>query len=710
MSASLRLNLLGSFGLFRDDIPVIALNSPRLQSLIAYLALHRDAPQPRQYIAFILWPDSTEAQARTNLRNLIHQLRHALPYSGDIFCSDGNIVQWRSDLCLSLDVNEFELACIKHEFDRAVQVYRGELLPECYDDWIMPERERLQQLYVEALRQIIIRKENTRDYQAAIECAKCLLRTEPLREEAYRDLMRLCALSGDRIGIVRAYHLCTTNLRKELNFEPSAATRNAYEHCLQLSAEKSQAGKTVSASLLDQSIHRFEQLPAEGKGEPSTGAQCLKIGANVISNNSSQMLTVILAGGASNLLSILLEKRAKPALPFGGQYQIIDFSLSNVANSGLQHVAVAMQHQPHSLIKHLGRGEPWDLAHAHSPGLEIWQPYRGRQDQGWYRGTADVLYQNRDFIREAGREFVLILAADHVYKQDYREFLSFHEDHHADLTIATTPIRLEEAPRFGMLSINADRRITDFVEKPANSSSTLASLGVYIFRTPILLSLLEEDARDSTSRHDFGQNIIPRVVEHDRAFAYPFNGYWADLGSIVAYWEANLALLADNPTLNMDDPLWPIYTRVEARPPVRCRPPGVIENSLVSTGCVVEGTVINSVLSPDVCIARGAVVRDSVLMSKTFIENGAWVERCILDEEVRIGKGAQVGVGHDNTANHLEPQNLYAGITLVGMRAHVPAGVIVGLNCRIDPNVASEDFQQPIISSGNTVSIHSQQQ
>ena len=704
MPTTLRMDLLGGFHLSCDGAPVMSLNSPRLQSLLTFLVLHRDTPQARQHLAFRLWPNSTEAQARTNLRNVIHQLRQTLPWAIDVLYADGNFVQWQHASPLSLDVDELEQAYAAHDFDRAVKVYRGELMPDCYDDWIMPERERLRQMYIEALRQIILQKESSRDYQTAIDYAQRLLRAEPLREEAYRDLMRLYALNGDRIGIARAYHICTTQLRRELDLEPSVATRAAYEQCLQLSAANPQGTQHDSSAPLVQPAHHVEPTPVSARSETMIGTQYSLTRPNVLSRSSRRVLTVILAGGASSLLSILLNKRAKPALPFGGQYRIIDFPLSNVVNSGMHHVAVPMQHQPHSLLKHLGKGEPWDLARNCSPGLEIWPPYRGWQDQGWYRGTADVLYQNREFIRGAGSELVLILAADHVYKQDYRDLLDFHQDHQADLTIATMSVHLEEAHRFGMLSIDADRRITQFIEKPKNTSSTLGSLGFYIFKTSFLLSLLEEDARDLTSSHDFGKNIIPRVVEHDRAFAYPFNGYWSDVGSIAAYWEANLALLAEDPALSMDDPHWPIQTRSEARPAVKCRPHSVIENSLVSSGCTIEGTVINSVLSPGVHVSRGAVVRDSVIMSDAAIEAGAWVDRCILDEEVRVGTKAQLGVGRDNTPNKLEPLNLNAGITLVGTRAHIRAGALVGLNCRIDPDVTPDDFLQQEVRSGTVVS------
>ncbi len=419
------------------------------------------------------------------------------------------------------------------------------------------------------------------------------------------------------------------------------------------------------------------------------------------------VLTLILAGGEGNRLSILGEKRAKPAVPFAGKYRIIDFPLSNAVNSDLYRVAVLTQYRPHSLMEHLGIGEPWDLNRRRPNGLQIWQPYRGRHDQDWYRGTADALHQNRNFIAEDGSDLLLALSGDHIYKEDYRDLLRFHQGKGADLTVAVMPVRPDEVHRFGIMSVDADQRITQFAEKPKQSESTLASMGIYVFNTAFLLRRLEEDARDSTSAHDFGKNIIPKMVENDKTFAYPFSGYWVDVGTISAYWETSLALLAEDPALDLNDPSWVIHTRSEERPPVKCRPPGELNNSLASNGCVINGMVINSVLSPGVCVERGAVVRDSVIMNDTTVKSGALVNRCILDKQIEIGAGVQVGVGDDNAPNQLEPANLNTGITIVGKRARIPPDTIVGRNCRIDPNVTPDDFQQREIRSGGTITHRS---
>jgi len=415
------------------------------------------------------------------------------------------------------------------------------------------------------------------------------------------------------------------------------------------------------------------------------------------------VLTLILAGGEGSRLSILGEKRAKPAVPFGGKYRIIDFALSNAVNSDLYRIAVLTQYRPHSLMEHIGIGEPWDLNRRRPNGIQIWQPYRGRHDQDWYRGTADALYQNRTFITLDGSDLLLVLSGDHIYKQDYHELLRFHQEKGADLTVAVMHVSPDEVHRFGIMSVDADQRIVKFAEKPKHSDSTLASMGIYVFNTAFLLRQLEEDARDPASSHDFGKNIIPKMVACDKVFAYPFSGYWVDVGTIQAYWETNLALLEQKPALDLYDKDWVIHTRSHERPPVRLGPRGEVHDCLLSNGCVINGTVINSVLSPGVRVENGAVVRDSVIMNDTTINAGALINGCVLDKEVQIGGEAQVGVGDDNTPNRLEPTKIHTGITIVGKRARVPDGAAIGRNCRIDPDIDIDDFERLGIPSGETV-------
>ncbi len=416
------------------------------------------------------------------------------------------------------------------------------------------------------------------------------------------------------------------------------------------------------------------------------------------------VLTLILAGGAGSRLSILGEKRAKPAVPFAGKYRIIDFPLSNAVNSDLYRIVVLTQFRPHSLMEHIGIGEPWDLNRRPPNGLRIWQPYRGRSDQDWYRGTSDALYQNRNFIRDEGCDTLLILSGDHIYKQDYRDLLDFHQDKKADLTVAVMNVSQEEIGRFGIMTVDASRKITHFAEKPKQSESTLASMGIYAFNTKYLLNLLEEDARDKNSSHDFGKNIIPHIVEMGGAYAYPFLGYWVDVGTIQAYWETSMALLAEKPALDLYDQEWVIHTRSEERPPVKCIPPGELVNSMASNGCVISGSVINSILSPGVCVEKGAVVRDSVIMNDTVIRAGAVVKCCVLDKEIEVGADAQLGAGDDTTPNKLEPANISTGITIAGKRAHIPPGAVIGRNCRIDPATTKDDYETLEVACGETVS------
>ena len=415
------------------------------------------------------------------------------------------------------------------------------------------------------------------------------------------------------------------------------------------------------------------------------------------------VFTLILAGGEGSRLSILGEKRAKPAMPFAGKYRIIDFTLSNCANSGLADTAVLTQYRPHSLNEHIGSGRPWDLDRTRG-GVRIWQPYRGRRDQDWYRGTSDALYQNRSFIRSEGCETLLILSGDHIYRQDYRQMIRQHEDSGADLTIAVMEVPRDETHRFGIMKTNAENRIVEFHEKPKTFQGTLASMGIYVFRTDFLLDKLEADAQDPRSAHDFGKNIIPAMIQEHRVFAYPFSGYWVDVGTIPAYWQTNLELLDDNPGLDLYDERWTIHTRSEERPPVKINSGAEIARSLLSNGCVISGRVENSVLSPGVVVEPGAEVIDSVIMNDTVVQAGARVHRCILDKQIVVGRDALLGEGEDGTPNRTEPGNLTTGITIVGKAARIPAGTRIGKNCRVDPGTEEPDYPGKQVASGETIS------
>jgi glucose-1-phosphate adenylyltransferase len=410
-------------------------------------------------------------------------------------------------------------------------------------------------------------------------------------------------------------------------------------------------------------------------------------------------LAVILAGGEGERLSILSSMRAKPAVPFGGKYRIIDFTLSNCVNSDVDNVVVLTQYNPRSMNDHIGVGRPWDLD-RNTGGVRMLQPYiaRGRVAE-WYRGTADAVLQNLNVIAQAPGDTVLILAGDHIYKMDYQPFVAAHRRHRADVTIAVRRVPLADASRMGILSMDESGRVVEWFEKPRQPKSDLASMGVYVFSKRALHQWL------SDSRTDFGHNVIPAMIEGGaRVFGYRFDGYWQDVGTIQSYWEANLALLADAPELDLYDREWVIHTKSEERAPAKIGATAQVHRSLISHGCVVNGSVVNSVLSPGVVVDVGAVVRDSIILFDSIIRPGAVVDRSILDKEVTVGPGAIVGEGTDyDEANRREPGRLNTGITVVGKRASIPRGVRIGRNVLIGEGVRATDFQSRVIRSGSTV-------
>ena len=414
---------------------------------------------------------------------------------------------------------------------------------------------------------------------------------------------------------------------------------------------------------------------------------------------SQSILTLILAGGEGERLSILSQVRAKPGVPFGGKYRIIDFALSNAVNSGLTDVAVLTQYAPRSLIDHIGVGRPWDLDRSRG-GVTLLQPYLGRgRTREWYRGTADAVLQNMEYIADRDPELVVILAGDHVYKMDYRPFIERHRAANADITCSVRTVPIEEAHRFGILEADADGRITAFTEKPPNPTSNLVSMGVYVFAWPYLRSVLSAD------RVDFGRDVLPAEVEAGRrVYSYRYGGYWQDVGTVESYWSTSLDLLSDRPGIDLYDRGWLIYTKSEERAPAMIGPEAAVTRSMISHGCVIEGRVEHSILSPGVRVGRGAVVRDSIIMFDTLIGEGAHVDRAILDKDCVVGGGSRIGDGDDLRPNRHEPERLYAGITLVGKRARIPAGMVIGRNCRIDPSVVEDDFgSHRAIRSGETV-------
>lgn len=409
---------------------------------------------------------------------------------------------------------------------------------------------------------------------------------------------------------------------------------------------------------------------------------------------------VILAGGEGTRLGTLTTKRAKPAVPFAGKYRIIDFTLSNCVNSNIFDVIILTQYRPHSLNDHIGRGRPWDLDRSFTGGVQMLQPYKGSFDTDWYAGTADAVTQNLNFVRHGRPDYVLILSGDHIYQMDYDVLIQFHREKKADLTVCTIRVPMDEASRFGILDVDEDYAVTRFVEKPTDPPNNLASMGVYVFNYTVLEQLLKEDAELSDSNHDFGKDILPRMVEEKmRVYAYPYGGYWIDVGTVDAYWEAHMDLLASPPSMNLNDRTWVIHTKSEERPPVRIHSGATIRNSLITDGSTIcEGALVErSVLSPGVYVGPNAVVRESVILNDVYIEATAVVERCIIDKIAVIGHGAQVG----SIAQVGE-----LGITTVGKNTHVPAGYTVGRGVFLGTDLRAEDFtkfENKLVPSGTRI-------
>ncbi len=413
-----------------------------------------------------------------------------------------------------------------------------------------------------------------------------------------------------------------------------------------------------------------------------------------------RVLAMIMAGGASEALSVLTTVRSEPAIPFGGKFRIIDFPLSNCVNSGIFNVALLTQHMPRSLNDHVGVGKPWDLDRSKG-GVRLLQPYLGRGISGWQQGTADAVRRNLDFVAEQRVDTVLILAGDHIYKMDYRTMLQFHREQKADITVAVRRVSPFETHRFGIVTIDEDDRVAHFEEKPRRSSSNLASMGIYVFNYQALAERLTEET--DPPRLDFGRDVLPSIVKQDRVLAHPFEGYWADVGTLQAYWEANMALLGESPALDLYDPEWVIHTRSEEQPPAKIGPEARVGGNLLSNGCIIEGTVERSIISPGVYVSAGAEVRDSVVMNDTWIGPGVVVNRAIIDKEVHIPEHVQIGLGDDNTPNRQSPEVINTGLTVIGKRAQLPSGLRIGHNVVINPGVTPETFHGQDIPSGETV-------
>jgi glucose-1-phosphate adenylyltransferase len=395
----------------------------------------------------------------------------------------------------------------------------------------------------------------------------------------------------------------------------------------------------------------------------------------------SKVLVLVLAGGEGGRLGVLTEDRAKPAMPYAGVYRLIDFPLSNCHHSGLTDVWILQQYEPHSLSEHLSNGRPWDLDRTHG-GLRVLHPYQGDEDSGWYKGNADAIQRNRNPIEEFEPELILVLSADHVYKLDYGAVITRHREHGAELTMVTTQVPREQASRFGNVRTDDGERVVDFAYKPEEPTSDVVTTEVFLYETSVLLDILAElaeEAGEDEGLQDFGDELVPRLVEQGGVFAYPLEGYWKDVGTIESYWKAHMDLLRPRPPIDLDDPSWPILTLSPQRPPAEIAATARVHGALVSSACSVRGEVVRSVLGPGVVIGEGAVVRDSVLMRDALVEGDASVDCAILDAEVTVRKGARVGAARAIAESASEQE-----IAVAAKCVEIPAGAEIRPGARLE--------------------------
>ena len=413
-----------------------------------------------------------------------------------------------------------------------------------------------------------------------------------------------------------------------------------------------------------------------------------------------EMIAMLLAGGQGSRLGVLTASIAKPAVAFGGKYRIIDFPLSNCINSGIDTVGVLTQYQPLRLNTHIGIGIPWDLD-GNNGGVTVLPPYEKSNNSEWYTGTANAIYQNLNYMEQYNPEYVLILSGDHFFKMDYEVMLDFHKANNADVTIATMPVPLEEASRFGIVIADENKKISEFEEKPEHPRSNLASMGIYIFSFKVLKEALI--AMKNQSNCDFGKHIIPYCHEKgQRLFAYEYNGYWKDVGTLGSYWEANMELIDLIPEFNLYEEYWKIYTKSDIIEPQYLSPEAVVERSIIGEGTEVYGEVHNCVIGAGVSIGKGAVVRDSIIMKGTKIGEGTVVDKAIIAENCEIGDRVKLGVGEEapNTYN----EKVYAfGLVTIGEGSVVPSDVSVGKNTAISGVTMKEDYPDGALLSGGVI-------
>ena len=413
-----------------------------------------------------------------------------------------------------------------------------------------------------------------------------------------------------------------------------------------------------------------------------------------------EMIAMLLAGGQGSRLGILTAKVAKPAVAFGGKYRIIDFPLSNCINSGVDTVGVLTQYQPLRLNTHIGIGIPWDLD-RNIGGVTVLPPYEKSTNSEWYTGTANAIYQNIDYMDSFNPEYVLILSGDHIYKMDYEVMLDFHKQNGAEVTLAAMPVPLEEAKRFGIVITDENRKIVDFEEKPANPRSNLASMGIYIFNWKTLKEALL--AKADQPNLDFGKHIIPYCHEKGAPlYAYEYNGYWKDVGTLHSYWEANMELIDIVPVFNLYEDYWKIYTKSDKLPPQYMSADSVVEKCLIGEGSVICGKVYNSIIGCGVTIEEGTVVRDSIIMNDTTIGKNCEINKGIIAENVIIGDDVKLGIGEE-IDNDTAPHIYNHGLVTIGEKTVVPNGVSVGKNSVVSGNTTAADYPDMYLGSGKTL-------
>ncbi len=413
-----------------------------------------------------------------------------------------------------------------------------------------------------------------------------------------------------------------------------------------------------------------------------------------------EMIAMLLAGGQGSRLGVLTAKVAKPAVAFGGKYRIIDFPLSNCINSGIDTVGVLTQYQPLRLNTHIGIGIPWDLD-RNIGGVSILPPYEKSSSSEWYTGTANAIYQNINYMETFHPDYVLILSGDHIYKMDYEVMLDYHKDNHADITIAAMPVPIEDASRFGVVITDKDGSILEFQEKPSQPKSNLASMGIYIFSWPVLKKALM-DLKDVPGC-DFGKHVIPHCHEQGkRLFAYEYNGYWKDVGTLGSYWEANMELIDIIPEFNLYEEFWKIYSNNDIIPPQYIAEQAVIERSIIGDGAEIYGEVRNCVVGAGVTVGTGTVVRDSIIMKDVQIGNGCVIDKAIIAEGARIGDQVTLGIG-GAVENRFKPQIYAYGLVTIGENTVVPDGVQVGKNTAISGVTSIEDYPGGLLEGGETL-------